>query len=133
MKLARWTEITTWAVGIVLLSSYAILRVSEDWDRRNGLQAFQALRHTALVQTPAALLGDAADRVDPALWSQARIQAFRRTTLHELPEGVLRVPALDLVVPIYSGTSSSELDRGAERSCRRREPSSDSWPSADSA
>lgn len=113
MKPARWIEITAWAVGIGLLSSYAILRVSADWARRDGLQTFQALRHSALAQTPAAFPGGATDRVDQTLWSQARVRAFRRTTLEEVPEGVLRIPALDLIVPVYSGTSSSELDRGA--------------------
>ena len=113
MKPARWIEITAWAVGIALLSTYAMLRVSADWNRRDGLQAFQALRYGALAQTPAALPADAADRVDQTLWSQARVRAFRGTTLTEAPEGVLRIPSLDLVVPIYSGTSSSELDRGA--------------------
>lgn len=113
MKPARWMEITAWVVGIVLLSSYATLRVSADWSRRDGLQAFQARRHGAFAQTPAALPDGSPDHVDQALWSQARIQRFRRTTLHENPEGVLRIPALDLAVPIYSGTSSSELDRGA--------------------
>lgn len=113
MKPARWIEIVAWAVGIVLLGSYAILRISADWARNDGLQAFQALRHSALVQTSAALPGGAADRVDQTLWSQARVRAFRRTALEEAPEGVLRIPSLGLVVPIYSGTSSSELDRGA--------------------
>ena len=41
------------------------------------------------------------------------MRAFRRTTLHEVPEGILRIPALQLVVPIYSGTTSAELERGA--------------------
>ena len=44
---------------------------------------------------------------------KTRLQAFRRAALREVPEGILRIPALGLVVPIYSGTSSSELDRGA--------------------
>lgn len=112
MKPARWIELTTWAMGIVLLSSYAALRVSAERDRRDGLQAFQTLRLVALSQTSAVRLQAPSGRVDQALWSHARVQAYRRTTLGELPEGILRIPALGLVVPIYSGTTSSELDRG---------------------
>lgn len=113
MKLARWIETTVWAVGIVLLSTYAALRVSADLDRRAGVQAFQATRYLALEQAPAIRLGRATDEVDQSLWSPTRVRALRQTALREIPEGLLRIPALDLVVPIYSGTSSSELDRGA--------------------
>jgi sortase A len=112
MKPARWTEITAWAIGIVLLSSYATLRVSADRARRDGVQAFQALRHGALAQTSSAHFGGGSVRVDQALWSQTRRQAFGQTRLHEVPDGILRIPGLNLIVPIYSGTSSSELDRG---------------------
>lgn len=112
MKPARWIEIATWVIGIVLLSSYAALRVSAERDRRDGLQAFQTIRHVALSQTSAIGLHAPSGQVDQTLWSRARVQAFRSTTLGELPEGILRIPALGLIVPIYSGATSSELDRG---------------------
>lgn len=113
MKPARWTEMTSWAVGIVLLGSYLTLRLSADWARRDGVETFQALRHVALAQTPTSRLSGPPRQSHRALWSQARMLAFQRTTLREKPEGILRIPALGLVVPIYPGTSSSELDRGA--------------------
>ncbi|MHB1870271.1 MAG: class D sortase [Steroidobacteraceae bacterium] len=109
----RWLEVTIWAVGLLLLSYYTALRVSAEHDRRVGVEAFDALRHIARAQTPADRRPVPTGKVDQSLWSEARIRAFRRTTLHEVPEGVLRIPALRLVVPIYSGTTSAELDRGA--------------------
>lgn len=109
----RWVEVTLWTVGLVLLSYYAALRVSAEHDRRTGVEAFQALRHIALEQPPADRLLVPSAQVDKSLWSEARARAFRRTTLHEVPEGILRIPALRLVVPIYSGATSAELDRGA--------------------
>lgn len=99
-------------MGIILLISYGALRNTADRDRRDGVQAFKAMQHVALAQTPATRPPGARNGFDQSLWSAARVRAFRQTTLHELPEGVLRIPALDVVVPIYSGTSSSELDRG---------------------
>lgn len=113
MKSARWMEMITWVVGVALLSSYAILRVSAERDRRDGVQAFLTLRHAALAQAPAAAVGSRHHQVDQSHWSQGRVQAYQRTRLQEIPQGILRVPALGLVVPIYSGTRSSELDRGA--------------------
>ncbi|MBW4050769.1 MAG: class D sortase [Proteobacteria bacterium] len=109
----RWLEVTLWTAGLVLLSYYAALRVSAEQDRRAGVEMFQAARHIAHAQAPADRLLVQSGHVDKSLWSEARVRAFRRTTLHEVPEGVLRIPALGLVVPIYSGTTSAELDRGA--------------------
>ncbi len=109
----RWLEVTLWTVGLVLLSSYAALRVSADQDRRAGVEAFQALRHVARAQPAPDRPLVPSDHVDQSLWSEARARAFRLTTLHEVPEGILRIPALQLVVPIYAGTTSAELDRGA--------------------
>lgn len=106
-------EVIAWAVGLVLLSCYAALRVSAERDRRAGIQAFQALRHLAPAQRSPHRLHDPSGAPDQSLWSAARVRAFRRTALREAPQGILRIPALHLVVPIYSGTTPSELDRGA--------------------
>ena len=38
---------------------------------------------------------------------------MKATAVPETPSGVLRIPSLDLEVPIYSGTSAANLDRGA--------------------
>lgn len=114
MKRARWIELTTWIVGIALLSSYAALRVSAEKDSREGVQEFQALRNAARAETPGVRPHDPPrpGLVDQSLWSQARVRAFRSTTLHEVPQGILRIPGLGLVVPIYSDTTASQLDRG---------------------
>ena len=112
MKSARWLEAIIWAVGLVLLTYYGALRVSAEHDRRAGVEAFQALRHVALAQTPDRPVVPSG-HLDQSLWSEARVRAFRQTTLQEVPEGILRIPALRLSVPIYSGTTSAELDRGA--------------------
>lgn len=108
----RWIEATTWAVGVVLLGSYAALRVSAERDSHAGVQAFQALRHDALAHASPEGLRQPLDRVDQSLWSKARVHAFRQARLREMPQGILRIPSLGLIVPIYSGTSSSELNRG---------------------
>jgi sortase A len=114
MKLTRWMELTSWAVGFALLASYAALRVSAEQERRAGVHEFEALREQVTpAPAPADRLRVPSDRVDQSLWSKARVRAFSRTRLHELPEGILRIPALHLVVPIYPGTTPAELDRGA--------------------
>jgi sortase A len=109
----RWIEATTWALGIALLSSYAALRVSAERQSHAGVQAFQTLRLDALAQASADRLRDPLGRrIDQSRWSNARVQAFREAKVQEIPQGILRIPALSLVAPVYSGTSSSELNRG---------------------
>lgn len=112
MKRGRWIEVTAWLAGIAALCSYAVLRVSAERDRRAEVQAFLAARHAALSDTATDRLHDPTGHVDQSLWSAERVRAFRQTTLRETPQGLLRIPALHLVVPIYPDTSASELDRG---------------------
>lgn len=108
----RWIEATAWALGIALLSSYAALRVSSERDSRASVQAFQTLRRDALAQVATDRLRSPLARIDQSLWSKARVHAFQQAKVRELPQGILSIPALRLVVPIYSGTTPSELDRG---------------------
>lgn len=112
MKPARWIELLAWGVGAALLAYYAALRVSAEMDRSDGIRRFQALRRETRVLAHARLSREPAEPPDQTLWSAARIRAFRNTTLRETPEGILRIPALQLTVPIYAGTRRTELDRG---------------------
>ncbi len=54
---------------------------------------------------------------DMASWSQTRIAAFREAqkAAADVPEGVLRIPRVNLEVPVFAGTSDEVLNRGAGR------------------
>lgn len=55
-------------------------------------------------------------RVDMSAWSKSRIAAYRqRVQLQQKPEAVLRIPSIDLVVPVFAGTSAAVLDQAAGR------------------
>jgi sortase A len=49
-------------------------------------------------------------------WSRERIAQYR-AALHSAatPEAILRIPSLNLVVPVFEGTSEENLNRGAAR------------------
>jgi sortase A len=52
--------------------------------------------------------------IDQSLWSSRRIRAFAASLANPgVPEGILRVPELQIAVPIYAGTSEINLNRGA--------------------
>jgi LPXTG-site transpeptidase (sortase) family protein len=56
---------------------------------------------------------------DQSLWSKERIAAYRAqpkgAAAWRPPEGVLRIPAVDMAVPVYTGTDRATLNRGAGR------------------
>jgi sortase A len=59
---------------------------------------------------------NSADSIDMSSWSASRIAAYqKRPALDQKPEAVLRIPSIDLVVPVFAGTSATILDQGAGR------------------
>ena len=54
--------------------------------------------------------------IDMSSWSANRIAAYRKQPMpQQKPEALLRIPSIDLVVPVFAGTSDSILDHGAGR------------------
>jgi sortase A len=96
-----WIERTAWAVGFVLLGTYAGMRL---WAQESSRQAVAEFR--------AAALGPA----DQTLWSRQRVVAYAEAQrAGDAPEAILRIPKLTLEVPVYGDTSEFNLDRGAGR------------------
>lgn len=55
-------------------------------------------------------------RPDTTTWSQGRVTAYFESLTHsEPPAALLRIPSLNLTVPIFEGTSEWALNRGAGR------------------
>lgn len=113
MQAARWFEVITWLAGLALIADYTALRVSASLDGARAVEVFEQRRESQpdALSTGRSILHRGA--VDQSLWSPSRIEAFRRTALRETPQAVLRIPALFIQVPVYSGTHESQLDRGA--------------------
>lgn len=57
------------------------------------------------------------NEVDISLWSKKRIQAYTNSLTNkiDIPLGVLRIPKLRLVVPVFDGTDDLALNRGVGR------------------
>ena len=94
-----WIERTAWAVGFILLGTYAGMRL---WAQESSSRAVADFRVATLA--PA----------DQALWSHKRVVAYAEAQrAGDAPEAVLRIPNLRLEVPVYRDTSDFNLDRGA--------------------
>lgn len=52
--------------------------------------------------------------VDTSLWDEGRVEEYRESLLHDfgLPLGVLRIPSIEVVVPVLPGTDDLTLNRG---------------------
>ena len=111
----HWLEVITWSVGLTLLTGYGAVRAWDEHLRLVGIQTFREIRHSSQEITPAprSPVVQHSSSPDQSLWSVSRVRAFRQSVSRETPEGVLRVPALKLEVPIYAGTRELNLNRGA--------------------
>jgi len=101
-----WLEAACWLSSAICLGFFVVSRVGSAAAREAGVEAF----HTHL-QASSPI------RPDRSLWSERRIRAYDAATddRSDTPEGLLRIPALRLEVPIYAGTSAQILERGAGR------------------
>jgi sortase A len=118
MRFTRWFEYGAWALGLSLVLVYGVGR---SWSEAARVQGLEALRHAAAANAVSPPGPDAAPvfraepgSVDQSLWSRQRMRAFAASiTSPGVPDGALRIPSLQLQVPIYAGTTELNLNRGA--------------------
>ena len=73
-------------------------------------------------------------KVDTTLWSPGRVTAYKAALQRETPPtlAILRIPRLELEVPVYDGTADAVLDLAAgrieQRPCPGRRATSASRP-----
>lgn len=126
-KPARWlTRLSTLCTvsGACLLVFYGSSLALTARANERGIEVFEAARSTAqpvMVSTtvsatmPSGLsLGEPPDQSD---WSEKRISDFAALRdsggLNEVPSGVMRIPSVNLTLPLYEGTDEYNLTRGA--------------------
>lgn len=106
-------------VGLALLAFYAGARIHGSVLSRLSLQQFEELKQTVRDNAPVDVSASAepertAPKPDIVLWSGKRIKAFEHSlTLRlEPPLAILRIPRLNLEVPMLDGTDDLTLNRG---------------------
>jgi len=102
-----------------LLTFYAGARIHRSVLSRLSLQQFEELRPAAHDNAPVDVAASAeperaALKPDFVLWSGKRIKAFEHSLKLRLepPLAILRIPRLNLEVPILNGTDDITLNRG---------------------
>ena len=125
------TQVLLLVSGGSLLALYALAQVDAARGRDQALEAFEEARNNranavaqesgapssavaAASAQPATLAYD--DAPDQSLWGTTRIAAYRDSLTADMaPLGVLKIPDVDLTVPIFEGTSDLTLNRGVGR------------------
>lgn len=140
MKWLKITEYTAWLVGFALVGFYFFSRSQSTAARADDLQRFSDAKASladsktsgggspaagsaerGLTRTPGSntsfeQLPDTSP-FDFTLWAEGRIKKYRETLSMDLgvPMAILRVPELQLEVPVLEGTSDAVLDRAVGR------------------
>lgn len=116
-KYWRRTEYLFLFAGILMLLFFGAVRLHQVISSRMALARFK---------NSSALAADKIDGqprlrkesdVDFSLWNPKRIRAYQQSLIDktDLPAAVLRIPKLNLEVPVYEGTDDLTLNRGVGR------------------
>jgi sortase A len=117
---ARPLEVAAWVVGVILVAVFAGFKVDAARGRKAALADFERARSSpaaaTIAKAPVASARPLSDFVAPdkTLWSSERVQGFQASLSHDFrpPLAVLRVPKIDLEVPVLEGTEEPALNRG---------------------
>jgi sortase A len=92
-------------LGLVLIGVSAAARIQGQISADLAIQNFEAVPP------------ESAQNVDVSLWSAQRVRQYMESLAEktDLPLAVLRIPKLNLQVPVFNGTDEWTLNRGAGR------------------
>ncbi|HSN72942.1 MAG TPA: sortase [Steroidobacteraceae bacterium] len=107
-------EILFWIAGLALLLVYSVAQTDARLGRDQAIDTFRVAQ-AALAAESVAVTGVPVP--DQSLWSPARKAAYAGSLAASLdaPSAILRIPRLDLTVPVFEGTSELALNRGVGR------------------
>jgi sortase A len=117
MKIQKWERIFL-RIGMTLLVFWALARVHGSMDSRNAMKHFHAAALPSLNTSGpgwADPLPNSA--VDFALWNPKRIAAYKASlsSRTDMPLAILRIPKINLEVPVFDDTDDLTLNRGVGR------------------
>jgi sortase A len=121
MKSLRYVQYVALVIGLALLLFWGAAQVHRAMSKRSDLQRFEQARReyaerpttpTGVSPEPTRALPTELP-IDSSLWSAARVEGYEESLEHDfgLPLAVLRIPKIDLEVPVLAGTDELTLNR----------------------
>lgn len=132
-RILRALEIATLAAGIGLLAFFVAARIEGYLASRAAIEQFET-DSSQPVPSPTRQPQPAKEtvsrslpvpaKVDFSLWSSGRIRAYRQSLAHNFapPIALLKIPKIQLLVPVFDGTDDLTLNRGAGRIAGTAQP-----------
>ena len=117
MKIQR-AEKALLAIGFTLLAIWGAARFHRTVGSRAAITRFHAENTSSLAPNSSVALDPVSStRVDFRLWSNKRIEAYEDSLAKktDVPLAILRVPRIDLEVPVFNDTDDLTLNRGVGR------------------
>jgi sortase A len=101
-------------LGLLLLSVYASARIYSSLYSHLAVHEFWGSHGSLTAGNPTGASRRNPGIPDFRLWSEKRIEAYHMSLLASVPPplGVLRIPSVDLNVPVLEGTDDLALNRG---------------------
>lgn len=108
------------AIGLALLVTWACVRIYGSMASRAAIERFQASQTSAPTIDPA--VSTAGGSLSPSVvdfkdWNPKRVAAYKESlsTKTDLPLAILRIPKINLEVPVFNDTDDLTLNRGVGR------------------
>jgi sortase A len=114
----RKTERLLLAIGLTLLAFWVLARVHGSIASREAIERFRADAVASPGDSAPTWDGSVPDSaVDFTLWNPKRVKAYRDSlsAKTDLPLAILRIPKINLEVPVFNDTDDLTLNRGVGR------------------
>ena len=114
----RFLQITCAVLGTILLGWYVAARAHSYFASRSAIERFEEARSARIeVARHESRHGEGprTDPVDTSLWNEGRIEEYQESLFVDMdaPLALLRIPRLEIEVPVFAGTDDLVLNRGA--------------------
>jgi len=106
------------AIGLLLLALWVLARLHGNMSSRAAIERFRAhAAASARSRAPAWEGFIPASEVDFTLWNPKRVAAYKESlsAKADLPLAILRIPKINLEVPVFNDTDDLTLNRGVGR------------------
>ena len=116
MRLQR-VELVLLAIGLSLLAAWGAARFHGAVSSKAAIARFEAAAAEDSARTTPPLDPTIGSPVDFRLWSPKRIAAYKDSLAKksDLPLAILRIPKINLEVPVFNDTDDLTLNRGVGR------------------
>jgi len=114
----RFAQVVCFGLGLVLVGWYLAEHTLSHLGRNAAIDSFRNTQKASIQARP---MGGPSPEltvskpVDTSLWSEERVEAYRQTLFagSSAPIAVLKIPSVEIEVPVFVGTDEWALTRGA--------------------